>query len=242
MIKDIPYIQKCILSRLIGATGAKYSEIKIVNLENDLYNYHLQELVKKGFIGKNINKEYCLSEAGIKLICEDYPLNQYEKEKEKFRANITTIILKKEKGKNYIHLHKRKRHPYFGDISTTGGSIQKNEKLEDAAKRTIKEEIGLNLKSVKVIGLVKITFIYKKKLFFELFLYLAISKSFTGELIKENKFGENYWDDIRNYNNIIKYNKSKLSKTATKLINSIGKGKRTPKFTFAEETIELNAI
>ena len=42
-------IQNHILSRLKNAKSLRYSEMQPGAIPNDLYNYHLQFLVKKGF-------------------------------------------------------------------------------------------------------------------------------------------------------------------------------------------------
>ena len=45
-------VQKKILIKLLSSDQLKYSKIKPNNIANDLFNYHLQFLLKKGLIKK----------------------------------------------------------------------------------------------------------------------------------------------------------------------------------------------
>ena len=72
---------------------------------------------------------------------------------------VDLVIQHKEK----VLLIKRKDEPAKGEWSIIGGRVLKNETVEDAAKRKAKEEVGLDIKVIKKIGIYE-TF-YKKSAF-----------------------------------------------------------------------------
>ena len=51
-----------------------------------------------------------------------------------------------------ILLTKRAIEPYFGEWHIPGGSVRFHETLEDAVKRIAKEELGIKIKPVKLLG------------------------------------------------------------------------------------------
>ena len=59
---------------------------------------------------------------------------------------------------NKILLVKRKNEPAKGEWWVPGGRVYKNEKLEEAAKRKIFEEVGLKVKVNKMIGIYETIF------------------------------------------------------------------------------------
>ena len=69
MSKITSEIQNKIVSRLKNADVLKYSELQPKNIPNDLFNYHLQFLVKNGLLEKK-NSGYSLSKKGIKYIAD----------------------------------------------------------------------------------------------------------------------------------------------------------------------------
>jgi len=242
MIKEIPYIQKFIISKLIGAVGLRYSHIdKDKQFENDLFNYHLQKLVKKGFVIKDADSIYSLSEFGKKIIVDISPLSQENKDKYKFRVNVTTIIRQNRKNGIYLHAHKRKRHPFYGEVSTTGGSVDQGESLIDASKRTILEKTGLELINPKIIACIRLVQLKESCVFQDLFLYVAYCDKFKGDLIEENKFGLNFWDPI---DRMIDHEQkaTSLSKTIINIYKKIQKREKVDQFIFAEEYISLKQV
>ena len=85
-MKKLSYIQNEILTNFIGAKSLRYSEARPEGLENDLYNYHLQFLVKKGFLEKT-NAKYALTKVGKQYVAQfDVRGNIREK------FNIQTLI------------------------------------------------------------------------------------------------------------------------------------------------------
>lgn len=62
------------------------------------------------------------------------------------------LVIKNKKG---ILLTKRDIYPYKGYWHTPGGGILFGERIEEAAKRVAKKEVGVNVKFLKVLGIME---------------------------------------------------------------------------------------
>jgi len=188
MEPKINKIQLSILKSLLLNDGAKYSEMNKDNIENDLYNYHLQYLVKRKLINKTEGL-YFLSTEGRKFISN---IEISGRKQDFFKVSVALHIIKIEDGKQYMLLQKRKRHPFFGDINGIAGKIRLGEKVEDAAKRKLKEEAGLSGDAV-FIGITRKVKKYKGEVVEDALYHDCYIENPTGTLVKENDFGEQFW-------------------------------------------------
>jgi len=87
--------------------GARYSDINPKNIDDDLYNYHLQQLVVKGFLAKK-SQLYSLTEKGKSIVT-----NIDEETKNinaTFKVGVYLCLVNGEK----ILMHKRLKHPQYG--------------------------------------------------------------------------------------------------------------------------------
>lgn len=185
-------IQNFILSKLISGQGLRYRDMKPREVENDLYNYHLQYLVKKGYAQK-MNDRYFLTDLGKHLIVNIKPLKQSGSVKDKFRVNVVCIIEKIKDGKKFYVIHRRKRAPFYGDEITTGGSVRSAELLFDSAARNANEKFGLDAKFTRLLATIRMVQFYNGELFQDIFLNFCYSNDFKGDLVQDNVFGTNRW-------------------------------------------------
>lgn len=193
---DIDPVQLQILTILNRSVKPyRYSELNTENIDNDLFNYHLQFLVKKNLVEK-IEGGYKISASGKRLMAD---IDAVGKKYELFRYSITANVIKKENGKKYVLTQKRLRHPYYGDISTISGKVKKGELVIDAAKRKLKEETGLEA-DFKVLGLLRKMRLNKNKDVVEDTVYnVCYAENPTGELVEKNEYGENKWYEIEEF-------------------------------------------
>lgn len=68
------------------------------------------------------------------------------------RNPIPTIDAIIHNDKNQILLIKRKNNPFENHLSLPGGFINYGEKVEDALKREVKEEVSLNIEPLEILG------------------------------------------------------------------------------------------
>lgn len=124
-----------------------------------------------------------------------------------FRFSVTVYVIKIIDGKKHILVQKRKRYPYYDDITTVVGKIKKGELIKDAAKRKLKEETGLDIKDVKVLGILRKIRLNKKGDLVEDVVYNACyAENPKGVLQESNEWGENRWCDIDEFIEIQKKN------------------------------------
>jgi len=159
---------------------------------NDLFNYHLQHLVKKEFLLRE-DEGYSLSPKGIKHVAEPYPTNSSLTSL--FKINVITIVSRKVKGKIEILQQIRKSNPSYGKIGVMGGVVLKGELIEPAATRKLKQETGLDAK-FKLIGNERRIMYKSGELFSDLLFPIAYADSYEGELIVDSDFGHNMWVPI----------------------------------------------
>jgi 8-oxo-dGTP pyrophosphatase MutT (NUDIX family) len=200
MPQNFSPIQNHILSKLKNAKSLRYSELQLGGIPNDLFNYHLQFLVKKGLVNR-AGDGYSLSEAGIKHVADPDVSAEEEKIASLFKVNVITLVSRVRDGKIEILNQIRKSHPSFGKIGAMGGIVRKGESLEAAATRKLRVETGL-VAQFKIVGIERrITYI-DEKLFSDIIFPIGYASDFSGELIEEGDYGRNLWvpvaDAIKN--------------------------------------------
>ncbi|MEN9604763.1 MAG: hypothetical protein RJB39_448 [Candidatus Parcubacteria bacterium] len=227
MLQNLSPIQNHILSRLKNAKSLRYAELQPKKVPNDLFNYHLQFLVKKNYLTK-LKDGYTLSLEGIKHVADPYTKN--DAVTSLFKINVITIVSRKNKGKLEILNQIRKSNPSYGKVGVMGGVVLKGELIENAATRKLKQETGLDAK-LKVVGAERRILYKSGELFSDLVFPIAYTDKFSGELIKDTDFGHNMWVPIDQAikNESAKFDSITSIKTVLKAIKT-GTIKKLPHF------------
>ncbi len=186
-------IQNHILTKLKNAKQLRYSELAPGKIPNDLFNYHLQFLVKKGLV-ERMDDGYSLAQSGIKHVADPHLDGGREKIASLFKVNVITIVSRIRDGKIEILNQLRQSHPSFGKIGVPGGIVQKAEPVEQAAARKLKAETGLSA-TFKLVGIQRRMLYVKDELFSDIFFPIAYAATHTGELT-DTEFGKNMWVPI----------------------------------------------
>lgn len=218
----LSHIQNQILSLLLRVEKSKYSEIIPEGIDRDLFNYHLRFLLDKKYISKELHtKTYTLTDFGKRYVQK---LDINGNIKEYFKISVLAFLVREIDGKKEILVHKRKRHPYFGDVATISGKVHHGETIENAATRKLKEETGLICNNFKLFGVHrKIRYDSKNKLIEDTLYHCCIGTEFTGDLVNENDFGENFWIRFGDLIELQKQNitySDKTSEVYTRIENS----------------------
>lgn len=95
-----------------------------------------------------------------------------------------TLVLIRQDSKVLLGL--KKRGFGFGKWNGFGGKIEENETIEDAAKREVKEECGLEVKSLSKLAEITFDFV-NDPVFFEM--HVFTTDNFSGDVIEsEGRF------------------------------------------------------
>lgn len=208
------YIQQLILTKLLGAqNGLRYSEAAPIDVDDNLYHYHLNFLIKKGIVVYE-NGIYQLTERGK---VEVQKIDSEGRTKEFFKVGVLPYVTRTNSEQREILLEKRLRHPYFGDINpSVAGRIQIGETIESCAKARLEEKTGL-IAEFKLIGVIrKIRRNLEGKVLEDCFYHACYGENPSGELDQENVYGNHFWDT---FENAIEYQKKNI--TASKLSEEI---------------------
>jgi len=187
-------IQNNIISKLKNASTLRYSELWPEKIPNDLFNYHLQFLVKKGFVDK-VDDGYKLSSLGVKHVADFNPATNDGGTANLFKINVLTVVSRVHEKKIQILNQIRHSNPSFGKVGVMGGVVRKGESIEDAARRKLKAETGLEA-NFKVIGMQRRVMYVNNELFSDVLFPIAYADEYEGELLSKTEFGENIWVDI----------------------------------------------
>jgi ADP-ribose pyrophosphatase YjhB (NUDIX family) len=178
-------------------SGAKYSELAIKDIDDDLFNYHLQQLVKVGLLSKN-DKIYILTEKGKSLVTN---IDEVSKEvPPKYKVSVYMCVVNDDS----ILLHRRLKHPQFGYVGLPSGKIAYGERILDTANREFNEETHLDT-TFQIIGnLRQIRRNASGQVIEDGVFYVCFANKFTGTLQESFQEGENFWCKINEVGKIEK--------------------------------------
>jgi 8-oxo-dGTP pyrophosphatase MutT (NUDIX family) len=210
-------IQKEILSLCsFIKSGAKYSQLKpkTSTIENDLYNYHLQQLVKNGYLEKTDNL-YFLTQHGKSVV------TNIDEETMKIYTNYKVSTYLCPVVNNKILLYKRLKHPQYGYTGFISAKIAYGERALDTAKREFMEETSMEA-DFKIIGNMRqIRHSAEDKVIEDGIFYICYTDKVSGTLLETNKEGEYFWVDIDKVHEIDKIFKPSLEIGVNEIIKRL---------------------
>jgi ADP-ribose pyrophosphatase YjhB (NUDIX family) len=193
-MNQIHYLQRQILRRLLFNPQLRYTELKPeAKLENNKFDFHLDQLVGMGYVVKQ-DKFYKLTSGG-----KEYA-NRIDTDDSKskviIQAKITVSILpmRIRKGKREFVIYTRLKQPFYGCQGFLSGKVFYGETLTKAAARELKEETGL-IARPKVFY-IRHYLVYEKatrKLVEDKYFNFCIAKNPRGELKGKDEEGRYEW-------------------------------------------------
>lgn len=239
MSADIRHpIQLDILETIRCSPSAlRYTEIKPGNIDNDLYNYHLQHLVKQKLVSKS-RGGYGLSANGKKYLAELQPYDIDSGLSHKFKIAALALVIDASDPKEIRALYQlRGREPFMGNCEIIGGGLRRGEAVLAAAKRRLFEEAGLTAEFCHVGTVRKIRLDKQGELYSDILYQVCIASVFTGLLDVKSKYGTHIWLPIKDaivVEGKTSYGSKAIAKMLTKLSNHPSE---SPAFFYAEEII-----
>lgn len=131
------HIKRDIIKYLLTVPSARYSELRPKNTESNLFMYHLQKLIKQGYIAK-INSRYELTRFG-KQMADRISLTNL---KLRVQPKIITILVVQRTDNKWL-LIERTHQPFLGYKGFPSGKIHYGETLQSAADRELQEKAGI---------------------------------------------------------------------------------------------------
>jgi len=191
---DIDPIQLGILTVLNGSKeGKRFSELNVKDMSSDHFTYHIKYLLDRGYIEKKESKYY-ITFRGKKLMSD---IDLKGKKYDLFRFSVTVNVVKEIGGKKNILVQERNRHPYINDVNTIAGKVKQGESVKDAAIRKFKEETGLLISNINVLGtLRKIREDTEGNIVEDVVYTVTYAQNPTGELQEQNEWGKHRWCEI----------------------------------------------
>lgn len=209
-------VQREILSNCsFFSEGAKYAEMKVADIDNDLYNYHLQHLVSKDYLVKDVENIYHLTEKGKSIVTNIH--EDSHNVSTNYKVSVYMCAVKDGK----ILLHKRLKHPQYGYIGLPSGKIKYGERILYTARREFKEETEL-VADFKIIGnLHQIRRNEKGEVIEDGVFYVCYADEFEGTLLERQKEGENFWVELEKVSTLEKLFKPSLEFIVEKVMKRI---------------------
>jgi hypothetical protein len=169
-------IKRHIIGLLLRDSQLKYSELMPAEVDNVLFNYHLQHLVKNGVLTKNENN-YSLSPEGIKLTSNVTYDGVYFP---KFTCRYKLYLI----DGNNILLPVRTNTAWYGDIAAVSSKLLYGTPTEERANVRMRDKVGVEAK-MNWIGTLR-TQIFDKQhdLLDDSIYFVCFADSHSGEINK----------------------------------------------------------
>lgn len=207
-------IQRKILSSCtFFKDGAKYAELRILEIENDLYNYHLQKLVKDGYLEKS-GTAYHITAKGKSFVTNVDELDLKIPPSYKVSVYLCPIM------GNKILLTRRQKHPQFGYVGLVAEKKKYGELFTDTAKRALTEETGLHSEMFQFVGsLHQVRHDKAGNVIEDGVFYVFRTEDFAGQLVEKSLEGEYFWIDLDQISTLDKVFKPSLEVIAQEIID-----------------------
>lgn len=160
-------------------------KLKPEEIGSDKFNYHLQYLVKKGWVEKT-GEVYRITQGGKKFTTNLDALGNLQ---QTFKVSVALYVVKD----GQVLMQRRARHPFYGDVTSVAGKILPGESVAAAAGRKLREETGLEA-NFRLLGMHrKIRRNLAGEVVEDTFYHICQADGANGELVEKNVYGENFW-------------------------------------------------
>ncbi len=194
-------IQLQILKKLLFNTSTRYVDMKPDGeMENNKFDFHLDQLIKAGYVVKN-DKKYSLTPLG-KGFANEIDSEKLEITKQS-KVSVWISCIREMDGKKQFLIGTRLKHPFFRCQGFMTAKVRYGEKIMEAAKREMREEANLTGEP-ELVGIKHFRVFDKKtnELLEDKFMYLLRVMSPDGEL-RGSEEGEFDWVNEENMRDFI---------------------------------------
>lgn len=190
-MKDLHLLQVGILKKLLYVPALRYMQVKPDDVENNQFDFHLDQVVRLGYVNKLPDGSYGLTAAG-----KDFT-NRMDSEQvampKQAKIGVVMCGMRDTGPEREFLIYTRTKHPFYGCQGFMSAKIKYGESVMEAATRELLEESGLSgegvpvvLKHYRVYAADKTTVLEDKFQFFCRFI------NPTGEVVNSEE-GKNEW-------------------------------------------------
>ncbi|MDP4038596.1 MAG: NUDIX domain-containing protein [bacterium] len=180
------WIQKHIFKELTLHTNRRYSDMRPKDVEGNLFMYHLEKLITKGYIVKE-GKDYTLTTRGRRYA----GVISVDSGELRIQPKIVTMLVVRNKRGEYL-LFRWQRQPFIGQVSFPYGKTHYGESVFTMAEREQKMKTNLD-GNLHYLGDVYVKTTQGHEAFNHMLAHVFEVKSFTGEAKSSVKTGEAFW-------------------------------------------------
>ena len=151
-------IQVNIIRRLSETAPLRFSELQAPNLPNNVFAYHLKQLIEKGYVKQNEHGRYEPTRKSLKIL-------SYTDENagRRDRSPLMLTMLFIEDSDRRVLLLERKHQPFPGFYGLPSGPIHNDERVEDAARRELAEKTGIrSSRPLRYIGVLDFRYLHSE--------------------------------------------------------------------------------
>ncbi len=144
------FVRKHILRVLCMQKWARFRDMRPSNVDSNLYNYHLKQLVKDGYVEQNKEKGYRLSPLGLRFV-DHVSIESFEP---RWQPKVITMFVASSEGK-YLVFNKYKQ-PFINKWTFLNGKVHyEDDSLIAAAKREISYVSDILPKDLRKAGVIE---------------------------------------------------------------------------------------
>ena len=189
-------IEQAILKKFMYNPKLRYNEIWEKHLcSSSNFDYHLKKLLEQNLIEKK-EDTYFLTSQGTEFMSQ---LDGVEITVKKKPLPCTFIVCIKD---DKVLMQKRKKQPFIGLYALPGGKIESGTTSKEQAAIEFFEECGLKADLDLFSISETLTYDENKELKHHMISFEYLATSFSGELIKHTREGNNEWVSLKELDSI----------------------------------------
>jgi ADP-ribose pyrophosphatase YjhB (NUDIX family) len=183
-------LQQHILFQLIHHHDRRYAELKPVEVEGNLFMYHLKHLIRQGYVHKQADGHYSLTPEGQRYVDRLSVATLTPRAQPKI---VTLLVCRNQRGE-WLFL-RRRRQPLLGMVGFPYGKVHLGETIAAAATRELTEKTGLAGPLIHR-GDGYITICQQGDPVSQIMFHLFYGDHLTGELRTDTPAGPAFWGPL----------------------------------------------
>lgn len=194
MTMMLHHIRRSVLDKLATAERIRYGGLKPINLDGNVFTYHLKGLIADGLVQKTADAEYALTQLG-----RNYIVHRYE-DSAKSAHSIFLIVLSRQS--EYL-LRRRDVQPLLGFSGFIHGEPEAGIAIIETAEKRLSAKTGIKNIDLSVVGSALITQYRADEL--QSFSHAVIIHGQTDQniTIDHDATGHNFWSSLESVEDLL---------------------------------------